>query len=88
MHQYKIWQYPTTSSTAFATLDAGTCDVSYIASVSGQIPNGGKSDIWYYVVYTPSFDSTNVYEGYVYSENTTNLSEIILNTCSAMFSMV
>ena len=76
----KIWQYPSTSSTMFVTLDAGTSGVSYIAAVSGQVPNGGKSDIWFYVIYTPSYDSTNVYEGYVYSENTTNLSEIVFNT--------
>lgn len=75
----KIWQYPTTSSNVFTTLSAGTKNIVYIASVSGQIPTGGKSDVWFYVYYTPSFDSTNVYEGYVYSENTTNLSEIVFN---------
>ena len=75
----KIWQQPSSSSTVLVMLDAGTVGVSYVASVSGQVPNGGKSDIWYYVIYTPSYDSTNVYEGYVYSENTTNLSNIIFN---------
>jgi len=75
----KIWQYPTSSSNVLVTLSAGTKDIIYIASISGQVPSGGKSDVWYYVFYTPSVDSTNVYEGYIYSENTTNLSEIVLN---------
>lgn len=76
----KIWQYPTTSSNVLVTLSAGTEDIVYIASILGQIPSGGKSDVWYYVFYTPSVDSTNVYEGYIYSENATNLSEIVLNS--------
>ena len=75
----KIWQYPTSSSNVLVTLSAGTKDIVYIASISGDVPVGGKSDVWYYVIYTPSYDSTNVYEGYVYSENTTNLSNIIFN---------
>lgn len=75
----KIWQYPTSSSNVLVTLSAGTKDIVYIASISGDVPVGGKSDVWYYVFYTPSIDSTNVYEGYIYSENTTNLSEIVLN---------
>lgn len=76
----KIWQYPTSSSNVLVTLSAGIKDIVYIASISGQVPSGGKSDVWYYVFYTPSVDSTNVYEGYIYSENTTNLSEIVLNS--------
>ena len=75
----KIWQYPTSSSNVLVTLSAGTKDIVYIASISGDVPVGGKSDVWYYVFYTPSIDSTNIYEGYIYSENTTNLSEIVLN---------
>lgn len=75
----QIWKYPTTNSTVFTTLDAGTKDITYIASVEGYVPSGGKSNIWYYVSYTPADNSTSVFEGYVYSENTTNLTEIVFN---------
>ena len=45
-----------------------------------MVPSGGESNLWYFVFYTPSENSTNVYEGYIYSENTINLSEIVANT--------
>ena len=76
----QIWSMPTTNSDIYTTLSAGTEDITYIASVQGSVPNGGESNIWYYVFFTPSNNSTNVYEGYIYSENTTNLSEIVANT--------
>lgn len=76
----QIWQYPTTKSNICTTISAGTKNVAYIAYAYGAVPNGGESNIWYYVYYTPDSNSTNVYEGYVYSENTTNLTEIVANT--------
>ncbi len=75
----QIWKNPSTNSEIFTTLAADTKNLSYIASVVGEVPSGGKSNIWFYVSYTSSINSTNVYEGYVYSENTTNLSDIVLN---------
>lgn len=76
----QIWQYPTTKSNICTTISAGTKNVTYIAYAYGSVPTGGESNIWYYVYYTPDSNSTNVYEGYVYSENTTNLTEIVANT--------
>ena len=76
----QVWNKPSTSGRVLTTISAGTKGVSYIAYVYGTIPSGGESNLWYYVTFTPSENSTNVYEGYVYSENTTNLSEIVLNT--------
>lgn len=76
----QIWSKPTASSgVILTTIPAGTKQISYISKVVGDIPYGGESDIWYYVSYTPFENSTNVYEGYVYSENTTNLDSIKLN---------
>jgi hypothetical protein len=75
----QIWSAPSTKSDIYTTLSAGTKSVKYIASVEGMIPIGCESNIWYYVLYTPNDNSTNVYEGYIYSENTINLSEIISN---------
>lgn len=76
----QIWNMPNTEGTILTTISAGFKNIQYIASCYGSIPIGGESNLWYYINYTPSANSTNVYEGYIYSENTTNLSEIILNT--------
>lgn len=76
----QIWQYPTPNSNICTTLSAGTKNIKYIAYTYGSVPSGGESNIWFYVYYTPDSNSTNVYEGYIYSENTTNLSEIVANT--------
>lgn len=76
----QIWQYPTTKSNICTTISAGTKNISYVAYAYGSVPSGGESNIWFYVYYTPDSNSTNVYEGYIYSENTTNLSEIVANT--------
>lgn len=76
----QIWQYPTTKSNICTTISAGAKNISYIAYTYGSVPSGGESNIWYYVYYIPDSNSTNVYEGYVYSENTTNLTEIVANT--------
>lgn len=76
----QIWKNPSTDSDIYTTLMAGTKNLNYIASTKGDVPLGGKSDIWFYVFYTSDLNSTNVYEGYVYSENITNLSEIVLNS--------
>ena len=75
----QVWNKPAVSGMVLTVIPAGTYGVEYIASVHGEIPNGGNSDYWYYVLYTPSFNSTSVFEGYVYSENTINLSPIFSN---------
>ena len=76
----QIWSSPTTKSDIYTTISAGTKNITYIAAVEGMVPSGGESNLWYFVFYTPSENSTNVYEGYIYSENTINLSEIVANT--------
>ena len=76
----QVWSSPSSNSRVLTTISAGTKNISYIAKCVGDVPTGGQSNVWFYVSYTPEFNSTNVYEGYVYSENVTNLSSIFLNT--------
>ena len=76
----QIWKMPTTDSNIYTTIDAGTKNIMYIASCFGAVPTGGESNVWYFVRYTPESNSTSIFEGYVYSENTTNLTEIVANT--------
>ncbi len=75
----QVWSQPSTTSEILATISAGFKNIHYIAACHGTIPSGGESNLWFYVSYTPR-ESTNVYEGYIYSENTTNLSEIVANS--------
>lgn len=75
----QIWSIPATSGRVLTTISAGVKNISYIAFAYGEIPTGGESNLWYYVTYTPEASSTSVFEGYVYSENVTNLSEIPVN---------
>lgn len=76
----QIWNTPSTEGKILTTISAGFKNIDYIASCYGSIPSGGESNLWYYVSFTPSVNSTNVYEGYIYSENTINLTEIVANT--------
>ncbi len=75
----QIWSNPSDLSNKITTISAGTLNIEYIAAAYGDIPLGGVSNLWYYVKYTSAEFSTNVYEGYIYSENTTNLSPIKTN---------
>jgi len=75
----QVWKLPLAGSEICTMIPAGTKKINYIASVKGVVPSNGESNLWFYVSYTPDYDSTSVYEGYVYSENTTNLTEIISN---------
>ena len=76
----QVWSSPSATSSIFTTISAGTKNIKYIASVYGDKPSGSETNIWYYVNYTPENNSTNVYEGYIYSENVTNLTNIAINT--------
>lgn len=77
----QIWSLPTTTnSTTLTIIPAGTSGITYIASTYGTIPNGGESNVWYFVRYIPDSNSTNVYEGYIYSENVASVTEIVPNT--------
>ena len=67
------------TSNVLKIIPAGTVDISYTATILGDIPTGGSSNVWYYATYTPISDPTSVYEGYVYSEKTYNLTEIPKN---------
>lgn len=75
----QVWSKPSSSSSVLTTIPAGTKNIKYVAMAFGKIPSGGESNVWYYINYTPESNSTNVYEGYIYSENITNLTEIIAN---------
>ena len=75
----QIWNTPSASGLVLTTVSADTKGLKYIASCVGVVPTGGQSDVWFYVCYTPEFNSTYVYEGYVYSENITNISPIVFN---------
>lgn len=76
----QIWNKPSASGDVLTTIPAGFKRIEYIAKFNGDIPVGGESSIWYYISYTPFENSTNVYEGYVYSENVTNLDNIVYNS--------
>lgn len=75
----QVWNKPSASGDVLSVISAGTKNVKYIANVYGIIPAGGESNLWYYVSYTPPYNSTNVYEGYVYSENISSVSNIPYN---------
>lgn len=75
----QIWNKPSADGNVLAIIPAGEIGVNYISYVYGVIPTGGEVNVWYYISYTPSTNTTNVYEGYVYSENVTNLSDIPVN---------
>lgn len=68
-----------TSSNIIKILSAGTKDLEYVSYINSSKPTGGNSNVWYYVYYFPEDDPTAFYEGYVYSEKTTNLSLISEN---------
>lgn len=68
-----------TSANVKMIIPAGTSSIDYIASIMGAIPTGGSSNVWYYCTFTPESDPTSVYEGYVYSGKTQNLSTITPN---------
>ena len=68
------------NSNIITLIPAGTKNISYVASIQGVMPTSGNSPVWFYVIYTPVSDPTSVYEGYVYSGKTLNLSEIPINT--------
>ena len=72
----QIWSTPSDSVRILTTISADTRKIEYVAAISGDIPVGGVSNIWYYAKYTPASYSTSVYEGYIYSESTINMSHI------------
>lgn len=76
----QIWSTPSTNGNVLTTVSAGFKGIDYISFVYGDIPIGGETNLWFYVSYTPHTNSTSVFEGYIYSENITNLGEIVPNT--------
>lgn len=72
----QLWDSPSTSGTKLTNIAAGTTNIEYVASTTGEIPVGGTTNLWYYVRYTPATNSTQFYEGYIYSEAIENLSNI------------
>ncbi len=76
----QIWSLPSDQSgNKLTTVPADTLCLEYIASITGEIPSGGTTNLWYYARYTPASFSTKVYEGYIYSEAATNLTHIPTN---------
>lgn len=67
------------SSNILRILQAGTKNIEYVSFIYGEKPIGGNSDIWFYVVFFPEDDHTAVFEGYVYSEKTCNLTSFAQN---------
>ena len=73
----QIWSLPSdVSGNILTTISADTKNIEYVASATGDIPVGGTTNIWYYARFTPASSTTSVYEGYIYSEATINLSHI------------
>ena len=79
----QMWSTPSSNDMTkiiFKHIEAGTTNISYIASTNGEIPPGATSPVWYYCTFSPANDPTSVYEGYIHSEKTTNLSQILENS--------
>ena len=78
----QLWSSPSTetpSNMLVRLIPAGTKNLTYIASTRGEIPAGTTSSVWYYCYYSPDDDPTSVFEGYIHSGKTTNLSQIPTN---------
>ena len=76
----QLWNIPSsTNGIKLTTIPANTHRIEYISCTTGEIPLGGTVNTWYYARYTPSNIATAVYEGYIYSEATVNLSNIPSN---------
>ena len=75
----KLWKTPSTTESnniLVSHIPAGTKNISYIAEARGEIPAGATSSVWYFCNYSPIDDPTSVFEGYIHSEKTINLSTI------------
>ncbi|MEG1948725.1 MAG: hypothetical protein RR140_04105, partial [Clostridia bacterium] len=60
-------------------LESGTTGINYIAEISGTIPSGQTTSTWYFAEYTPTFDPTSVYRGYVHKSKTIAMGIIEVN---------
>ena len=49
----QIWSSPSDSGRVLTTISADTKNIQYVASVCGEIPLGGNSNVWYYAKFTP-----------------------------------
>lgn len=67
------------NSNVLKILPAGTKNLEYVSFISSEKPAHGTSDVWFFVLFFPEDDPTAVFEGYVYSEKTCNLSKISKN---------
>lgn len=67
------------SSNVLRILQAGTKNLEYVSFIYAEKPTGGNSDVWFFVVFFPEDDPTAVFEGYVYSEKTCNLTSFSQN---------
>lgn len=74
----QIRQTPTAADTSniLSPVPANSQNITYIAQINGEIPTGGVSDVWYYAEFTPTFNPTCTYRGYIYSERATGLPPI------------
>ena len=78
----QLWLTPSSkdnSNIVVKLIPAGTKNLTYIAKVNGEIPTGSTSSVWFYCYYSPAYEPTSVYEGYIHSEKTINLTEIPQN---------
>jgi len=75
-----IRKSPTTlENNVLTVIEAGSVNLIYIASVNGEKPAGGNSDVWYYASYSPLSDPTSIYSGYIYSEKVAAIDKIPVN---------
>lgn len=66
------------NSSIIKILPAGTKNLEYIGKIGGEESFNGYGNVWYYCKHTDI--NNNVCYGYVYSNLTTNLTSITLNT--------
>lgn len=71
--QLRSSPFADSSSNVIVNIASGTKNLEYVSFIESVKPIGGNSKVWYYVLYYPENDPTAYYEGYVYSEKTTNL---------------
>lgn len=76
----QIWSIPSTKGEQLYSIERGASGIKYIAKVYGELLPAGQSNLWYFVSYTPPESPTDVYTGYIYSQNVTNLGAIPPNT--------
>lgn len=77
-YDVRLRTYASSTSASKRLLPAGTKNLRYVASVQGEKPASGSSNVWYFCVYEEAEDW--VLTGYIYSDLAQNLTAYTKNT--------